>query len=60
MAKDAPNLIEEIIDNALNPTTHLENDDVTPTAPEAENGDAHKHPQDVPRHGHRMPDADQP
>lgn len=60
MAKDAPNLIEEIIDNALNPATHLEHDDVTPASPEAENGEALKQAPDDPRNGNLIPDADLP
>ncbi|QDC43225.1 hypothetical protein [Methylophilus medardicus] len=60
MAKDAPNLIEEIIDNALNPATHLEHDGVTPAPPEAKNGDALKQAPDDPRNGNLMPELDQP
>jgi hypothetical protein len=57
MTTDSKNLIEEIIDNAINPSEH---DDADATTPDTIHPDSIKRPLNDPLNKNLVPDPDKP
>ncbi|HSI28152.1 MAG TPA: hypothetical protein VK953_02655 [Methylophilus sp.] len=58
MATDSKNLVEEIIDNAIDPSTHLRNEDADPVVPNTTDIDPLKRTHHDPLNENLVPDSD--
>jgi hypothetical protein len=58
MATDSKNLVEEIIDNAIDPSTHLREDETDPAARDSNDHDGIKRNDSDPLNENLVPDTD--